>query len=86
MPKLKSRIRDLYQFLREVTQLRFSAVRKLKDQPRTVSLKSLPEHLSIQLFHPIQEDGTTETPIHSSASIDPPYRIARRHLRSSPNG
>lgn len=58
----KKRIRDLFQFLREANQLRFSPIRKLEDQPRFVDLSALPEHPSVQLYRPVQIDGASEVP------------------------
>lgn len=49
----KNRLRQLYQFLREATQLRYRPVRLLSDQRRVLRLSALPVHESLQVYPPV---------------------------------
>ena len=59
---VKSKIRQLYQFLKEANQLRFRPVRVLSDQPKVVRLADMPNHQSMQLFRPVRTDNAQEVP------------------------
>jgi ADP-ribosylglycohydrolase/very-short-patch-repair endonuclease len=59
---IKSRIRELYTFLREANQLRFPPVRQIKEQPKVVRLADLPLHPSMQLTRPVRIDDVQEVP------------------------
>jgi very-short-patch-repair endonuclease len=58
----KSRIRQLYQFLKEANQLRFRPVRGLAEQPKVVRLADMPNHPAMQLLRPVRTDNTQEVP------------------------
>jgi hypothetical protein len=59
---VKSKIRQLYQFLKEANQLRFRPVRVLSDQPKVVRLADMPNHQSMQLFRPVRIENAQEVP------------------------
>jgi len=59
---VKSKVRQLYQFLKEANQLRFRPVRRLGDQPKIVRLADMPNHESVQLTRPIRIENTEEVP------------------------
>jgi very-short-patch-repair endonuclease/superfamily I DNA/RNA helicase len=59
---IKSKIRQLYQFLKEANQLRFRPVRILADQPKVVRLVDMPNHPAMQLFRPVRTENTQEVP------------------------
>jgi hypothetical protein len=57
---IKSRIRQLYQFLKEANQLRFRPVRVLAEQPKVVRLAEMPNHPAMQLLRPVRTEDTQE--------------------------
>ena len=59
---VKDRIRQLYSFLREANQLRFRPVRVLKEHPRVVHLREMPNHESMHLYRPVQVQDAQEIP------------------------
>jgi len=59
---VKSKIRQLYQFLKEANQLRFRPVRVLSDQPKVVRLADMPNHQSMQIFRPVRIENAQEVP------------------------
>ncbi len=59
---VKTKIRQLYQFLKEANQLRFRPVRVLADQPKVVRLADMPNHQSMQLFRPVRLENAQEVP------------------------
>lgn len=74
---VKSKIRQLYQFLKEANQLRFRPVRTLADQPKVVRLAEMPNHPSMQLFRPVRTENTQEVP-------DTLVRVRRPQLTKCP--
>ncbi|MFZ2629124.1 MAG: AAA domain-containing protein, partial [Rugosibacter sp.] len=74
---VKSKIRQLYQFLKEANQLRFRPVRVLSEQPKVVRLADMPNHPSMQLFRPVRTEDTQEVP-------DTLIRVRRPHLTKCP--
>ena len=75
---IKSKVRQLYSFLKEANQLRFRPVRLLSEQPKVIRLGEMPNHPSMQIFRPIQAvDNAQEIP-------DALLRIKRPHLTSCP--
>ncbi len=74
---VKSKIRQLYQFLKEANQLRFRPVRVLSEQPRVVRLATMPNHPSMQLFRPVRTEDTQEIP-------DTLIRVRRPQLTRCP--
>jgi hypothetical protein len=59
---IKSRIRQLYQFLKEANQLRFRPVRSIELQPKVVRLADLPDHPAMQLLRPVRTDTRKPCP------------------------
>lgn len=59
---IKSKVRQLYHFLKEANQLRFRPVRNLGEQPKVVRLADMPNHPSMQLFRPVRVENTQEIP------------------------
>ncbi|MBX3329427.1 MAG: hypothetical protein KF722_03420, partial [Nitrospira sp.] len=59
---VKSRIRQLYQFLREANHLRFRPVRCITEQPKVVRLADMPNHPAMQLYRPVRTENTQEVP------------------------
>lgn len=59
---IKSKIRQLYQFLKEANQLRFRPVRVLTDQPKVVRLADMPNHPTMQMFRPVCIENAQEVP------------------------
>ncbi len=59
---IKSKIRQLYLFLKEVNQLRFPPIRVLSDQPKVVRLSDMPNHPAMQLFRPTRLENSQEVP------------------------
>ena len=74
---VKSKIRQLYQFLKEANQLRFRPVRLLAEQPKVVRLADMPDHPAMQLFRPVRTEGTQEVP-------DTLLRVKRPRLTRCP--
>ncbi|MDP1612460.1 MAG: AAA domain-containing protein [Sulfuritalea sp.] len=74
---VKSKIRQLYQFLKEANQLRFRPVRVLSEQPKVVRLADMPNHPSMQLFRPVRTEDTQEVP-------DTLIRVRRPQLTKCP--
>nr|EDZ38297.1 MAG: DNA helicase [Leptospirillum sp. Group II '5-way CG'] len=58
----KSKVRQLYHFLKEVNQLRFPPVRLLFDQPKVVRLVDMPNHPTMQFFRPVRMESSQEVP------------------------
>lgn len=54
MSEQKTRVRELYQFLREANQLRFPPVRNYEDHPAHLFINSFPEHPCVQVFRPVK--------------------------------
>lgn len=75
---VKSKIRQLYLFLKEANQLRFRPVRVLSEQPRVVRLAEMPNHPSMQLFRPVRTEDAQEVP-------DTLLRVRRPHLTKCPS-
>jgi hypothetical protein len=59
---IKGKIRQLYQFLKEVNQLRFRPVRVLMEQPKVVRLADIPNHPAMQIFRPVRVENSQEVP------------------------
>lgn len=59
---IKSKVRQLYHFLKEANQLRFRPVRVLRKQPKVVRLADMPSHPSMQVFRPVRVENTQEIP------------------------
>jgi hypothetical protein len=59
---IKSKVRQLYHFLKEANQLRFRPVRVLGEQPKVVRLAEMPNHPSMQIFRPVRVENTQEVP------------------------
>ena len=59
---IKSKVRQLYHFLKEANQLRFRPVRNLGEQPKIVRLAEMPNHPSMQIFRPVRVENTQEVP------------------------
>lgn len=59
---IKSKVRQLYHFLKEANQLRFRPVRNLGEQPKVVRLADMPNHPSMQLSRPVRVENTQEIP------------------------
>ncbi|CAG9931402.1 AAA domain-containing protein [Candidatus Nitrotoga arctica] len=59
---IKSKVRQLYHFLKEANQLRFRPVRVLGEQPKVVRLADMPSHPSMQVFRPVRVENTPEIP------------------------
>lgn len=74
---IKSKIRQLYQFLKEANQLRFRPIRVLSEQPKVVRLADMPDHPAMQLFRPIRNENVQELP-------DTIIRVARPRLTRCP--
>src|SRR2546425_5692929 len=50
---LRDRLTKLFEFLRAYTALRFPPVRDIAPQPRSLWLKDLPSHSSVELFRDV---------------------------------
>jgi hypothetical protein len=74
---VKSKIRQLYQFLKEANQLRFRPVRLLSEQPKVVRLADMPNHPSMQLFRPVRTEDAEDVP-------DTLIRVRRPQLTRCP--
>jgi hypothetical protein len=59
---VRSKIRQLYAFLKEANQLRFRPVRAVGDQPKILRLADLPAHESAQLYRPVRTTEGQEIP------------------------
>lgn len=59
---LKSKIRQLYRFLKEANQLQFRPIRTLIEQPESVRLEDLPKHPAIQVYRRITTAQVREIP------------------------
>lgn len=57
----KSKVRQLYRFLKEANQLRFRPVRSIGDQPKTIRLAEMPSHESVQFIRPVRDDSSQES-------------------------
>lgn len=56
--EIKSKVRQLYQFLKEANQLRFRPVRKSREHPKIIRLAEMPSHESIQFIRPIYHENS----------------------------
>lgn len=56
----KSKVRQLYRFLKEANQLRFRPVRSITDQPKTIRLAEMPSHESVHFIRPVRDDRSEE--------------------------
>jgi hypothetical protein len=59
---IKSKIRQLYLFLKEANQLRFRPIRALAEQPKVVRLADMPNHPAMQLYRPVRTENAQEVP------------------------
>lgn len=59
---VRTKIRQLYAFLKEANQLRFRPMRAIGDHPRVLRFADLPAHPSIQIYRPIRTAEGQETP------------------------
>jgi hypothetical protein len=59
---VKSKVRQLYHFLKEANQLRFRPVRVLAEQPKVVRLADLPNHPAMQICRPVQAETSYGSP------------------------
>ena len=57
---VRSKIRQLYAFLKEATQLRFRPIRSVTDQPKILRLSDMPRHESAQIYRPVQTSEDQE--------------------------
>lgn len=58
----KSKVRQLYRFLKEANQLRFRPVRSVGEQPKTIRLAEMPAHESVHFIRPVRDDSSQEEP------------------------
>jgi len=56
----RTKVRQLYSFLKEVNQLRFRPVRSIGEQPKTIRLAEMPAHESIRFTRPVLDDSPQE--------------------------
>lgn len=59
---VRTKIRQLYAFLKEANQLRFRPVRVIGDHPKVLRFADLPAHPSVQIHRPIRTAEGQETP------------------------
>lgn len=59
---IKSKVRQLYSFLKEVNQIRIRPVRRLGEQPKVIRVAELPAHPSVQMIRPVRVEGAQEVP------------------------
>lgn len=59
---VRSKIRQLYRFLKEANQLRFRPVRAVGDQPKILRLADMPAHESAQIYRPVRTSEGQEVP------------------------
>ncbi len=59
----RERLTKLFEFLKAYTDLRFPPVRDIAQQPRSLWLKDLPSHSSVELFHDV---GKSEEEVEDS--------------------
>lgn len=59
---VRSKIRQLYRFLKEANQLRFRPVRAVGDQPKVLRLADMPAHESVQIYRPVRTTDGQEVP------------------------
>jgi very-short-patch-repair endonuclease/DNA polymerase III delta prime subunit len=59
---IRSKIRQLFLFLKEANQLRFRPIRTLTEQPKVVRLADMPNHPAMQLYRPVRTENTQEVP------------------------
>ena len=74
---VRSKIRQLYAFLKEANQLRFRPVRAVGDQPKILRLADLPAHESAQTYRPIRSAEGQEI-------VDTLIRVRRPALTRCP--
>lgn len=74
---VKSKILQLYHFLKAANELRLRPVRVLAEQPKVVRLADLPNHPTIHVCRPLQTESTSEVP-------DTLLRVKRPVLTRSP--
>ena len=59
----KSKVRQLYQFLKQANQLRYTPIRNLESQEKFIRFAEMPSHPTLQIQRPIRVDEETqETP------------------------
>jgi hypothetical protein len=68
---VKSKVLQLYHFLKAANELRFRPVRVLAEQPKVVRLADLPNHPAMQIFRPVQTEGEFGSPGHPAARETP---------------
>ena len=56
----KSKVRQLYQFLKEANQLRYRPLRQLDEQVKVIRLVDMPKHYSMQLYRPVHASDTNQ--------------------------
>lgn len=75
---LKTKIRQLYTFLKEANQLRFRPIRLLSDQEMVIRLADMPDHPALQLTRPtISDREDSEIP-------DTSIRVTRPRITPCP--
>jgi very-short-patch-repair endonuclease len=75
---LRSKIRQLYSFLKEANQLQFKPVRRLTDHPHVIRLDDLPNHPSVHIFRPVNSHDSHDIP-------DILLRVSRPKLTKCPS-
>lgn len=75
---LRSKIRQLYSFLKEANQLQFKPVIRLIDHPHIIRLDDLPNHPSAQIFRPVNSQDSHGIP-------DILVRVSRPKLTKCPS-
>lgn len=59
----KSKVRQLYQFLKQANQLRYTPIRHIESQEKFIRFAEMPSHPTLQIQRPIRVDEETqETP------------------------
>jgi hypothetical protein len=59
---VKNKIRQLYQFIKEINQLDYPPARVMSEHPKVVWLADMPEHPLIQLYRPVCNKDSQEPP------------------------
>jgi len=59
---MKGRIRQLFEFLKEATQMRYRPVRSLEAQEKTIWLSRLPNHPTLQIIRPTKSEEGLQIP------------------------
>ena len=60
--KLRSKVRQLYAFLKEANQIQFRPVRRVSEQQHIIRIADMPRHPSAQLFRPVKVESSLEIP------------------------